>query len=166
MSTITTTKTHNDWMQETIELAFENTKAGGKPFGCIITTKDGKKITDGVNEVVATHDVTAHAELVAIRKACIELGTSDLSNTVLYASGECCPMCLAAVYWAKIDTVFYSYSDQDEAKIGLATDHVYAQLALPRGEREIVLKHIPRDETTNDAFKLWMEMQQLKAGKQ
>lgn len=155
------TKTHEEWMQEAIELAYNNVKQGGKPFGAIIT-RNGVKIAEGVNEVLSTHDVTAHAELLAIQRACKALGTSDLSDVTLYASGECCPMCMASLYWSRISSVYYSYTSDEEEAVGLGTEYVYKQVGLPREERDIKLQHIPRAKETNDAFALWTEKQQQK----
>lgn len=150
------TKTHEEWMQAANDLATENVKNGGKPFGAIIT-RNGIKVAEGVNEVLTTHDVTAHAELLAIQRACRALQTPDLSDTCIYASGECCPMCLAAIYWAKIPKVYYSYTAEEEAAVGLATDYVYAQVGLPLAERDLKLQHMPRADGTEDAMKLWAE---------
>ena len=137
----------------------ENVKNGGKPFGAIIT-RNNEEIAIGVNEVIATYDITKHAELVAIQKATQILQTSDLSDCTIYASGECCPMCLTAIYFAKINKVFYSYSSNDEERVGLGTKFFYDQLSLPREQRQVKLEYIPRDETTPDAFALWEEQRQ------
>ena len=151
--------TKEQWMQKTIELAYENTVNGGKPFGAIIV-KDDAIVAVGVNEVLETHDPTAHAELLAIRRSTEKLQTTDLSDCQLYASGEPCPMCMGAIYWANFKDVYYAYSSEEEEQAGLGTSHVYAQLALPREEREIQLQHVERQAETNDAFALWIEKQQ------
>ena len=97
---------HNDFMRKAIALAVENVKNGGGPFGAVIV-KDGEIVATGVNRVTVNNDPTAHAEVSAIREACLKLGTFDLSGCVLYTSCEPCPMCLGAIYWAHIDKIFY-----------------------------------------------------------
>ncbi|MGK9983419.1 nucleoside deaminase, partial [Salmonella enterica subsp. enterica] len=90
----------------------------GKPFGAVIV-KDGQIVATGVNDVLATHDPTAHAEMQAIREASRLLGKTDLSDCHLYASGEPCPMCLGAIYWSQIKDVYYAYSGEEAAEVGL-----------------------------------------------
>lgn len=101
-----TTMTSEELMRKAIELAEENVTNGGGPFGAVIA-RDGKIIATGVNRVTANHDPTAHAEVSAIRAACKELGTFDLSGCEIYTSCEPCPMCLGAIYWAHIDKMYY-----------------------------------------------------------
>ena len=149
---------HNEFMQQAIELAYENTKKKkGKPFGALIV-KDGKIIAKGVNDVLETHDPTAHAELQAIREACRILGTSNLSDCELYASGEPCPMCLSAIYWASLKNVYYAYTAEEEEEAGLGTKYVYDQIALPKEERDIKLKNLDKNLHKNKPFALWKEL--------
>lgn len=101
---------HEKWLQQTIELAIENVHAGGGPFAIV---KDGEIISSGTNLVQSTVDPTAHAELLAIKKACATLQMLDLSDCVLYASGELCPMCLGASYWAHVGEIYYACSKRD-----------------------------------------------------
>ncbi|MDV6378458.1 nucleoside deaminase [Sporosarcina sp. GW1-11] len=103
---------HEKWLEHTIEMAITNVKDGGGPFAAIIV-KDGKIIGSGTNLVDSTFDPSAHAELLAIKEACAKLQTLDLSDCVLYASGEPCPMCLGASYWATIGEIYYACSKQD-----------------------------------------------------
>ncbi|WP_231688096.1 nucleoside deaminase [Bacillus sp. FJAT-18017] len=149
---------HQDFMQLAINLAYDNTKnQNGKPFGAVIV-KDGEVIATGVNEVLTTHDPTAHAELLAIREACTALGTTDLSGCELYASGEPCPMCLSAIYWANLQHVYYAFTAEEEEEVGLGTQYVYQQIALPLEERDIKLKRLDKNPQDNNPFALWKEL--------
>ncbi|KMY51187.1 nucleoside deaminase [Peribacillus loiseleuriae] len=141
-----------------MELAYENTKIKkGKPFGALIV-KNGRIIAKGVNDVLETPDPTAHAELQSIRKACRILGTSDLSDCELYTSGEPCPMCLSAIYWAKLKEVYYAYTAEEEEEIGLGTDYIYHQITLPKDKRGIMLKKLDKNLQNKNPFTLWKEM--------
>ncbi|BAQ09010.1 guanine deaminases [Bacillus sp. OxB-1] len=100
---------HEEWLYETIDMAVENVRKGGGPFAAIIV-KDGEIIGRGTNRVHIENDPSAHAELLAIREACAFLGTIDLSDCTLYASGEPCPMCLGAAYWSTVGTIYYACS--------------------------------------------------------
>lgn len=126
-----------EWMKKAIELAKENKeKHQSAPFGAVVV-KDGKIIGTGVNEVSATNDPTTHAEIQAVRKACQTLNTTNLEGCEIYASTEPCPMCLSAIYYTKIDTVYFSNPSN------LGQDYVYNQLSLPHDERDV---HIVRIE--------------------
>ncbi|CAH0119437.1 MULTISPECIES: nucleoside deaminase [unclassified Paenibacillus] len=145
----------HEYMCQAIELACENVKEkGGRPFGAVIV-KDGDVVATGVNEVMETHDPTTHAEMQAIRAASRALQTADLSDCVLFASGEPCPMCLSAIYWANIKDVYYSYTEEDAAQIGLSTKYVYEQIALPKEERDIHLRRMDKRAFASDPFALW-----------
>lgn len=100
---------HEKWLAQTIQMAVENVQNGGGPFAAVIV-KDGEIIGRGTNLVHLQHDPSAHAELLAIREACEKLQSTDLSSCVLYASGEPCPMCLGAAYWANLHTIYYACS--------------------------------------------------------
>lgn len=146
------------WMKMAIDLAYENTRTKkGRPFGAIIV-KDGKIVGKGVNEILATHDPTAHAELEAIRKASQVLGTSDLSDCELYASGKPCPMCLSAIYLANIQQVYYAYNAEEAAEAGLSTQYVYDQLSLPEKERDIQMKPMDKNTDVKNPYALWKEI--------
>lgn len=104
------------------------TRGDGGPFGAVITSSDGKIIASGNNKVLCLNDPTAHAEIVAIRKACEKLGTYDLSGCILYTSCEPCPMCLSAIIWANIDRVYYGCTRDDAKDIGFRDDFIYEYL--------------------------------------
>lgn len=151
---------HNEFMQLAIKLAYDNTKnKKGKPFGAVIV-KNGEIVAKGVNDVLETHDPTAHAELLAIREACRTLGTSDLSDCELYASGEPCPMCLSAIYWANLKHVYYAYTSDEEEEYGLGTKYVYKQIGLPKEQRDIPLIKLDKHPQNKDPFILWKEMKE------
>ena len=119
----------NKFMEKANSLAdkgIEN-KEGG-PFGAVIVDKDGNIIATGNNKVLKNNDPTAHAEIVAIRQACEKLKTHDLSDCILYSSCEPCPMCLSAIIWANIKTVYYGCTKVDAAKIGFRDDMIYEYL--------------------------------------
>ncbi|RAL24200.1 nucleoside deaminase [Thermoflavimicrobium daqui] len=149
---------HTEFMQLAIELAYENAKnKKGKPYGAIIV-KDGQIVAKGVNEVLQTHDPTAHAELQAIREASRSLGTSDLSDCELYASGEPCSMCLSAIYLANFKNVYYAYTAEESEEIGLGTKYVYHQVALPMEKRDVKLIKLDKNPKQKNPFVLWKEM--------
>ncbi len=125
---------HADFMRQAIDLAVNNVDNGGGPFGAVIV-RDGVVVATGVNRVTATNDPTAHAEVSAIRAACLALGTFNLQGCVLYTSCEPCPMCLAAIYWAHIDAVYYGVGKDDAADAGFDDSFIYKEFALPHEER-------------------------------
>jgi guanine deaminase len=142
------------FMRDAIRLSMEGVRSGsGGPFGCVVV-RDGKIIGRGSNQVTSTCDPTAHAEVVAIREACRALGTFQLSDCTLYASCEPCPMCLSAIYWARIPAVFYGNSRQDAAAIGFDDDFIYQQIPLPVDERRVSMKPLLNDEAKG-AFSEW-----------
>jgi tRNA(Arg) A34 adenosine deaminase TadA len=140
-------------MAEAIALAIENVAQGGGPFGCVIV-KNGKVIARGVNRVTQTNDPTAHAEVVAIRAACEALADFQLSGCELYTSCEPCPMCMAAVYWARPDRVYFGATKQDAAHAGFDDSMIYEEFALPYEKRRIPIAQIGRDEALQ-AFAAW-----------
>ena len=113
-----------DQLERTIDLASQNVHDHGGPFGALIVTSDGR-VFEGVNRVTADNDPTAHAEVIAIRLACRELGTYDLSGSTLYASCEPCPMCLAAALWAKVGRVYFAADRHDAARAGFGDAAFY-----------------------------------------
>lgn len=129
----------------------ENQKGG--PFGAVIV-KDGKIIARGSNQVTASNDPTAHAEVVAIRKACKALKTFQLSGCEIYTSCEPCPMCLGAIYWARPDKLYYANSKEDAAAIQFDDQFIYEEIAKPVGERKLFTKQILR-EKAQEAFEKW-----------
>jgi guanine deaminase len=129
--------TPTDFMGHAIDLSVRQMRAGaGGPFGAVIV-KDGKVIAEGWNQVTSTNDPTAHAEVTAIRRACQELGTFDLKGCEIYTSCEPCPMCLAAIYWARLDRIYYGNTRQDAAAIGFDDEFLYQELPKPINERSI-----------------------------
>ena len=142
-----------DLMRKAIELSIENIKNGGGPFGAVIT-KDGEIIATGTNRVTADNDPTAHAEVNAIRKACQALKTFDLSGCTIYTSCEPCPMCLAAIYWAHIDKIYYGNNKKDAADIGFDDSYIYDELNLPVEKRTKLMNELLPEEAIK-AFQLW-----------
>jgi tRNA(Arg) A34 adenosine deaminase TadA len=125
------------YMNEAFKEAYHSMRNNiGGPFGAIVVL-DGKIIGRGGNQVSSHNDPTAHAEIVAIRDACRNVASFDLSGTVLYATCEPCPMCLSAIYWANIQTVYYCATRHDAATIGFQDNHIYEELNLPVGQRRI-----------------------------
>ncbi|GAB2975551.1 nucleoside deaminase [Mucilaginibacter puniceus] len=149
---------HEAFMRMAIELAENNVTLGqGGPFGAVIV-KDGMVLARSANKVVPSNDPTAHAEVLAIRLACQELNTFDLSGCEIYASCEPCPMCLGAIYWARIDKIHYANTKADAAAIGFDDAFIYEELDKPMNKRKLPIVQIMRDEAMN-AFKLWSEFE-------
>lgn len=137
-------------MNKYMKIAKENADNGiankeGGPFGAVMTDKEGNIIANGNNRVLKNNDPTAHAEIVAIREACKKLNTYDLSDYVLYTSCEPCPMCLSAIIWANIKTVYYGCTKNDAGDIGFRDDVIYDFLN-GKNEDLLSLKQIDRDE--------------------
>jgi tRNA(Arg) A34 adenosine deaminase TadA len=126
---------HERFIAEAIRLAEENVAAGrGGPFGAVVV-KDGRVVAAGTNRVTATNDPTAHAEIVAIREACRVLGSFQLAGCEIYASCEPCPMCLAAIYWARPERLFFAATREDAAAVGFDDGLIYEQIPLPPEQR-------------------------------
>ena len=134
-----------DFMRQAIALAVENVKNGGGPFGAVIV-KDGEVIATGANRVTANNDPTAHAEVSAIRAACTKLGTFDLSGCVIYTSCEPCPMCLGAIYWARLDKVYYGADQHDAANVDFDDSFIYREIELKPESRSTRFENILHDE--------------------
>jgi guanine deaminase len=135
-----------EFMQQAIALATENVTSGrGGPFGAVIV-KDGKVIATGTNQVTASNDPTAHAEVTAIRNACAALGTFKLDGCEVYTSCEPCPMCLAAIYWSRCTAIFYGNSAADAAKAGFDDAFLYDEIKKPLDERQIPIAGMLPDE--------------------
>ena len=146
---------NEDFMRQAIELAVDNVKCGGGPFGAVIV-RDGKVVATGVNRVTANNDPTAHAEVSAIRAACTKLGTFDLSGCVIYTSCEPCPMCLGAIYWAHIDKIYYGANQHDAAAVDFDDSFIYRELELKPADRNKPVENILHDEALAP-FSLWRE---------
>lgn len=130
------------YLRQAIALARANIARGGRPFGALVV-RGGEVLATGVNEIAATHDPTAHAELCALRAASQRLASPDLSGCAVYASGHPCPMCLAAMRLAGVQRVVYAYSNEDGAPFGLSTAAVYEDLAKPLAEQSMAIRHQP-----------------------
>lgn len=141
------------FMQRAIALSCQGVAEGGGPFGAVVV-KDGLVIGEGRNTVVPGCDPTAHAEIVAIRAACAALGTHDLSGAVIYTSCEPCPMCLGAIWWARLREIVYGNNRADAAAIGFDDAALYAEVCLPIAARRLPLRRIMAAEAI-EAFRLW-----------
>jgi guanine deaminase len=146
-----------EFMKQAIELATENVISGrGGPFGAVVV-RDGKVIATGVNQVTATNDPTAHAEVTAIREACRVLEDFALSGCVMYTSCEPCPMCLAAIQWARMDAIFYSATAQDAAAAGFDDAFLYEEIRKPISERRVPEQQL-LGERGNESFDVWRSL--------
>ena len=144
------------FMRRAITLSRENvSQRNGGPFGAVIV-KDGKIIGEGFNRVTASNDPTAHAEVVAIRAACSHVNNFDLSGTVIYTSCEPCPMCLSAIYWARLSKIFYANTKTDAANIQFDDDFIYQEISKAPQERAIPMTQLLRDEA-QQAFVDWQD---------
>jgi len=143
-----------DFLDRAIELSKKSlTSEPGGPFGAVIV-KDGRIVAEGWNEVTSTDDPTAHAEIQAIRKAGKALGHFNLAGTILYSSCEPCPMCLSAIYWARIDQVVYANSRADAAAIGFDDAYIYDQVSKHAANRDLHCVHQP-NERAKAVFEAW-----------
>ena len=146
----------NAFMARAIQLSLENVRSGrGGPFGAVVV-KEGNVVAEGVNQVTATNDPTAHAEVLAIRQACQKLRFFELRGCDLYTSCEPCPMCLGAIHWARIDKVYFGNFAEDAAKIGFDDSVIYGELTQPYSQREIPMIQMMREEALA-AFRAWEE---------
>ena len=145
--------TKEELMRKAIELSIENVANGGGPFGAVIA-RDGSIVATGVNRVTSNCDPTAHAEVSAIRTACKELGTFDLSGCEIYTSCEPCPMCLGAIYWAHLDRMYYGDNKHDAAAIGFDDAFIYEELDLKIQDRKLKSEVLLPEEAIK-AFEDW-----------
>ena len=145
--------TNDELMREAIRLSIENVANGGGPFGAVIA-RNGEIIATGVNRVTANNDPTAHAEVSAIRSASQRLGTFNLSDCEIFTSCEPCPMCLGAIYWARLKKVYYANTKADAKAIGFDDSFIYDELALPQDKRKLPAEAMLRNEAIK-AFKAW-----------
>jgi guanine deaminase len=139
---------------EAIDLARENLRNGGRPFGAVVV-KDGAVIATGVNEVTTAQDPTAHAELQAIRAASRALGSLRLDGCAIYASGQPCPMCLAAMHVTGVSEVTYAYSSEDAEPYGLSRADIYAEMAKPLAQQSIKATYLPIRPDGSDLYEMW-----------
>ena len=141
------------FMREAIKLSAESVRSGGGPFGAVIV-RDGEIIARGENRVTVCNDPTAHAEVSAIREAAARLGTYDLSGCEIYSSCEPCPMCLGAIYWARLDKLYYAGTRADAANVGFDDAHIYEELPLEPSQRELPTQTLLREEAQR-VFEAW-----------
>ena len=147
---------NSPFMARTIQLAIENARSGqGGPFGALVV-RDGSGIAEGVNRVTSTNDPTAHAEVLAIRQACQKLGLFELKTCELYTSCEPCPMCLGAIYWARLSRVYFGSFAADASKAGFDDSFIYREIAQPHAQRGIPMIQMMREEALAP-FLAWQE---------
>ncbi|WP_305881941.1 nucleoside deaminase [Gilvimarinus sp. DA14] len=132
---------HNDFIARSIELAAASAASGGGPFGAVIV-KDGQVLAEASNQVTGSCDPTAHAEVAAIRLACERLGDHQLTGCTLYSSCEPCPMCLGAIYWARLDAVYFAATRDQAAAAGFDDSLIYREVSQPLAQRQIPFQHI------------------------
>ena len=144
----------NPFMARAVQLSIDNVRSGrGGPFGAVVV-RDGKIIAEGVNRVPSTNDPTAHAEVLAIRQACANLGVFHLEDCELYTSCEPCPMCLGAIYWAHLSRLYFANTAADAAEIGFDDSFLYGELKKPHLQRRIPTVQIMREEALA-GFRAW-----------
>lgn len=142
-------------MMKAIELSMNSVANGGGPFGAVVV-KDGKIVAEGSNCVTLNNDPTAHAEVTTIRKACTALNTFDLSGCEIYTSCEPCPMCLSAIYWARIERIYYGCDKVDAKNIGFDDSFIYEQIELKPELRSIPSSQVLHTEAL-EAFRMWTD---------
>jgi tRNA(Arg) A34 adenosine deaminase TadA len=141
------------WMDEAVSLGRTGVLQNGGPFGAVVVC-DGKIVGRGFNQVTTLLDPTAHAEVLAIREACRSLGRFELRGCQLYTSCEPCPMCLAAIYWTRLDRVYYACTRHDAAGAGFDDDFIYEQLPLEIAARSLPMEQLSRERAL-DLFRAW-----------
>ncbi len=144
-----------DFMRRAIELSRQSMERGGGPFGAVIV-RDGEIVGEGANGVTLHCDPTAHAEITAIRAAAEKLHDFDLSKCEIYTSCEPCPMCLGAIYWARLDKIYYAADRRDAAGAGFDDSFIYDQIALPPEQRSIGMEKNP-DPEAQKVFEQWID---------
>lgn len=146
--------TDEELMRRAIALSLLGVESGGGPFGAVIFRADSV-VAEGINRVVPTADPTAHAEIVAIRAACARLDTHTLEGATIYTTCEPCPMCLGAIWWARIDRIVYGNSREDASSIGFDDAAIYEEVAAPIERRRLPMRRMLADETRK-AFDAWL----------
>ncbi len=142
-------------MARAIHLSIEGVQSGhGGPFGAVIV-KSNKIVAEGVNKVTSTNDPTAHAEVVAIRAACEKLRTFELKGCEVYTSCEPCPMCLGAIYWSRLDRIYFANTADDAAQIGFDDAFIYEELKQIHSQRRVPMVQMMRDEAL-EGFRAWL----------
>ena len=150
--------TKEELMREAILLSEQNIITGGGPFGAVIATKEGEIVATGVNRVSSNCDPTAHAEVNAIRAAAAKLKTFNLSGYEIYTSCEPCPMCLGAIYWARLDKIYYGNNKTDAKNIGFDDSFIYDELDLKPKDRKLPSEVLLPTEAIK-AFKAWSQLE-------
>ncbi|MBU8899629.1 nucleoside deaminase [Corallococcus sp. H22C18031201] len=140
-------------MRQALTVARENIRQGGRPFGAVLV-REGQVISTAANEILATNDPTAHAEMLALRRASQLLRSPRLDGCIVYASGHPCPMCLAAMTMCGISAAYYGYSNEEGAPFGLSTAAVYDELSRPMEARKLKLTPL-RPEGEAGLYELW-----------
>jgi guanine deaminase len=144
----------NPFMARAVQLSIENVQSGrGGPFGAVIV-RGGAIIAESANQVTLTNDPTAHAEIMAIRNASRQLGVFDLAGCDIYTSCEPCPMCLGAIYWARLSNIYFANSAADAARFGFDDSTIYSEIAKPSGQRIVPMNQMMREEAL-EAFRAW-----------
>ena len=143
------------FLDQAVQLAVDNVRdQGGRPFGAVVV-RDGMAVSTGVNELLATGDPTAHAELLAIRAAAHTLGTLKLDDCVVYASGQPCPMCLGAIYLTGVRAVFFAYSKEHGAKYGVAALGIDQEIGKPVAQQRLPIEERAASEVLESPYELW-----------
>ncbi len=143
----------NKFMQKAIEISIESINSGGGPFGSVIV-KDNKIISEGMNRVTVNNDPTAHGEIVAIRAATKVLNDFNLKGCELYTSTEPCPMCYSAIFWSRIDKIYYANTKEDAQRVDFDDSLIYSELQKNINKRKIPMIQMMRNEAL-EAFELW-----------
>ncbi len=144
----------SSFMRQAIDLSIDNARRGvGGPFAALVV-RQGEVISVGVNQVTSSNDPTAHAEVVAIRDACKRLNVFQLSGCELYTTCEPCPMCLGAIYWARLDRVYFGNTREDASRIGFDDAFIYDQMAVPLLQRSLPMEPLMREQAL-EAFREW-----------
>ena len=143
----------NKFMVKAIELSINSANTTGGPFGSVVV-KDNKIIAEGSNKVTSSNDPTAHGEVVAIREACKKLNTYDLSGCEIYTSCEPCPMCLSAIYWSRLDKIYYANTREDAKNIDFDDSFIYLEIPKKINDRKIKMIQMLRNDALK-AFKIW-----------
>lgn len=148
-------KTASDYLGIAIDLARRNVvERGGRPFGAVLV-RNGEVLATGVNDILATNDPSAHAEMQAIRAAAAALKNPRLDGCAMYASGHPCPMCLSAMHMIGISEVYYAYSNDDAEKFGLSSARIYSEMAKPLAQQAIRIEHVPVRGDGEDPYEAW-----------
>ena len=145
-----------EWLRRAVRLAMESVETGGGPFGALVV-RGNEVVASGTNRVRAWRDPTAHAEIVAIRDACVKLGSHQLEGCVIYASSEPCPMCLGAIYWARPEAVYFANDRREAASAGFDDAFIYEELGTRAAFRHIRMQRVEMPDA-DEPFRLWREL--------